>query len=124
MSEFDPLTTLISRLIAEEVITKMSEFEAIQDKMSDSRRMLPYISKQQVLKELGIVDNTLTAWENNGLQRYKPNYKTSLVYYLIDDLCKFTPCPLSYVIQQSLHIFSRASFNTTKTRLFYYGLVF
>ena len=30
MSEFDPLTTLISRLIAEEVITKMSEFEAIQ----------------------------------------------------------------------------------------------
>ena len=89
MSEFDPLTTLTSRLIAEEVIAKMSEFEAIQAKMSDFRRMLPYISKQQVLKELGIVDNTLTAWENNGLQRYKPNYKTSLVYYLIDDLCKF-----------------------------------
>ncbi len=89
MSEFDPLTTLTSRLIAEEVITKMSEFEAIQAKMSDSRRMLPYISKQQALKELGIVDNTLTAWENNGLQRYKPNYNSSLIYYLIDDICKF-----------------------------------
>ena len=89
MSEFDPLTTLTSRLIAEEVITKMSEFEAIQAKMSDSRRMLPYISKQQALKELGIVDNTLTAWEHNGLQRYKPNYNSSLIYYLIDDICKF-----------------------------------
>ena len=89
MSEFDPLTTLTSRLIAEEVITKMSEFEAIQAKMSDSRRMLPYISKQDTMRDLDISDNTMSKFESNGLQRYKPDYNSSLIYYLIDDICKF-----------------------------------
>ena len=89
MSEFDPLTTLTSRLIAEDVIKRVNEYDKLQAKIRATERVLPYISKQQALKELGIVDNTLTAWENNGLQRYKPNYNSSLIYYLIDDLCKF-----------------------------------
>ena len=89
MSEFDPLTTLTSRLIAEDVIKRVNEYDKLQSKLRATERVLPYISKQQALKELGIVDNTLTAWENNGLQRYKPNYNSSLIYYLIDDICKF-----------------------------------
>jgi hypothetical protein len=41
------------------------------------------------MKEMDISDGTLDNWEANGLNRYRPRYKTTLVYYLIDDICKF-----------------------------------
>ncbi|MBW9331109.1 hypothetical protein D9N18_07050 [Lactococcus raffinolactis] len=89
MSEFDPLTTLTSRLIAEEVIKRVSEYDKLQAKLRATERVLPYISKQETMRDLDISDNTLTKFEHNGLKRYQPDYKTSLVYYLIDDVIKF-----------------------------------
>ena len=89
MSEFDPLTTLISRLIAEEVIRRMNEYDKLQAKLRATERVLPYISKQDTMRDLDISDNTMSKFESNGLQRYKPDYNSSLIYYLIDDICKF-----------------------------------
>ena len=89
MSEFDPLTTLTSRLLADDVIRRVNEYEAIQAKLKDNTRVLPYISKQKVMNDLDISDNTMSKFESNGLQRYKPDYNSSLIYYLIDDICKF-----------------------------------
>ena len=89
MSEFDPLTTLASRLIAEEVISRVNEYDKLQAKLRATERVLPYISKQDTMRDLDISDNTMSKFESNGLQRYKPDYNSSLIYYLIDDLCKF-----------------------------------
>jgi hypothetical protein len=89
MSEFDPLTTLTSRLIAEEVIRRVNEYDKLQAKIRATERVLPYISKQETMRDLDISDNTMTKFESNGLQRYKPDYNSSLIYYLIDDICKF-----------------------------------
>lgn len=89
MSEFDPLTTLTSRLIAEEVIRRVNEFDKLKAKLRVTERVLPYISKQETMRDLDISDNTMTKFESNGLQRYKPDYNSSLIYYLIDDICKF-----------------------------------
>lgn len=89
MSEFDPLTTLTSRLIAEEVIKRVNEYDKLQAKLRANERVLPYISKQETMRDLDISDNTMTKFESNGLQRYKPDYNSSLIYYLIDDICKF-----------------------------------
>ena len=89
MSEFDPLTTLTSRLIAEEVIRRVNEDDKLQAKLRATDRVLPYISKQETLRDLDISDNTMCKFESNGLQRYKPDYNSSLIYYLIDDICKF-----------------------------------
>ncbi|MDT2765082.1 hypothetical protein P7H38_00125 [Lactococcus raffinolactis] len=89
MSEFDPLTTLTSRLIADEVIKRVNEFDKLQAKIRATERVLPYISKQETMRDLDISDNTMTKFESNGLQRYKPDYNSSLIYYLIDDICKF-----------------------------------
>lgn len=89
MSEFDPLTTLASRLIAEEVIRRVNEFYKLQAKIRATERVLPYISKQETMRDLDISDNTMSKFESNGLQRYKPDYNSSLIYYLIDDICKF-----------------------------------
>ncbi|GFH41437.1 hypothetical protein [Pseudolactococcus insecticola] len=89
MTEFDPLTALTSRLLADDIIRRVDEYESTRRKLKGTGRIVPYISKQQALKELDITDNTLTNWEKHGLRRYKPNYKTSLVYYLIDDISKF-----------------------------------
>lgn len=89
MTEFDPLTTLTSRLLAEDIIRRVNEYEAIRAKLKTTTRVLPYISKQEVMTELDISDGTMTKFENNGLERYKPKYKTTLIYYLIDDVCKF-----------------------------------
>ena len=89
MSEFDPLTTLTSRLIAEEVIRRMNEYDKLQAKLRATERVLPYISKQDTMRDLDISDNTMSKFESNGLQRYKPDYNSSLIYYLIDDICKF-----------------------------------
>lgn len=89
MSEFDPLTTLTSRLIAEEVIRRVNEYDKLQAKLRATERVLPYISKQETMRDLDISDNTMTKFESNGLQRYKPDYNSSLIYYLIDDICKF-----------------------------------
>lgn len=89
MSEFDPLTTLASRLIAEEVIRRVNEYDKLQAKLRATERVLPYISKQETMRDLDISDNTMTKFESNGLQRYKPDYNSSLIYYLIDDICKF-----------------------------------
>ena len=89
MSEFDPLTTLASRLIAEEVIRRVNEYDKLQAKLRATERVLPYISKQETMRDLDISDNTMSKFESNGLQRYKPRYKTSLIYYLIDDICQF-----------------------------------
>ena len=44
--------------------------------------------------------------------------------YMMNNRGILTPRAPYNGIQQSLHIFSRASFNSTKTRLFYYGLFF
>ena len=89
MSEFDPLTTLASRLIAEEVIRRMNEYDKLQAKLRATERVLPYISKQETMRDLDISDNTMSKFESNGLQRYKPDYNSSLIYYMIDDICKF-----------------------------------
>ena len=89
MSEFDPLTTLASRLIAEEVIRRVNEYDKLQAKLRATERVLPYISKQETMRDLDISDNTMSKFESNGLQRYKPDYNSSLIYYLIDDICKF-----------------------------------
>ena len=89
MSEFDPLTTLASRLIAEEVIRRVNEYDKLQAKIRATERVLPYISKQETMRDLDISDNTMSKFESNGLQRYKPDYNSSLIYYLIDDICKF-----------------------------------
>lgn len=89
MSEFDPLTTLTSRLIADEVIKRVNEYDKLQAKMRATERVLPYISKQETMRDLDISDNTMSKFESNGLQRYKPDYNSSLIYYLIDDICKF-----------------------------------
>ena len=89
MSEFDPLTTLTSRLIADEVIKRVNEFDKLQAKLRATERVLPYISKQETMRDLDISDNTMSKFESNGLQRYKPDYNSSLIYYLIDDICKF-----------------------------------
>lgn len=89
MSEFDPLTTLTSRLIAEEVIRRVNEYDKLQAKLRATDRVLPYISKQETMRDLDISDNTMSKFESNGLQRYKPDYNSSLIYYLIDDICKF-----------------------------------
>ena len=89
MSEFDPLTTLTSRLIAEEVIRRVNEYDKLQSKLRATERVLPYISKQETMRDLDISDNTMSKFESNGLQRYKPDYNSSLIYYLIDDICKF-----------------------------------
>jgi hypothetical protein len=89
MSEFDPLTTLTSRLIAEDVIRRVNEFDKLKAKLRATERVLPYISKQETMRDLDISDNTMSKFESNGLQRYKPDYNSSLIYYLIDDICKF-----------------------------------
>ena len=89
MSEFDPLTTLTSRLIAEEVIRRVNEYDKLQAKLRATERVLPYISKQETMRDLDISDNTMSKFESNGLQRYKPDYNSSLIYYMIDDICKF-----------------------------------
>ena len=89
MSEFDPLTTLASRLIAEDVISRVNEYDKLQAKLRATERVLPYISKQDTMRDLDISDNTMSKFESNGLQRYKPDYNSSLIYYLIDDICKF-----------------------------------
>ena len=89
MSEFDPLTTLTSRLIAEEVIRRVNEYDKLQAKLRATERVLPYISKQDTMRDLDISENTMSKFESNGLQRYKPDYNSSLIYYLIDDICKF-----------------------------------
>ncbi|MGO2243693.1 MAG: hypothetical protein ACTH4H_00505 [Pseudolactococcus laudensis] len=89
MSEFDPLTTLTSRLIADEVIRRVNEYDKLQAKLRATERVLPYISKQETMRDLDISDNTMSKFESNGLQRYKPDYNSSLIYYLIDDICKF-----------------------------------
>ena len=89
MSEFDPLTTLASRLIAEEVISRVNEYDKLQAKLRATERVLPYITKQDTMRDLDISDNTMSKFESNGLQRYKPDYNSSLIYYLIDDICKF-----------------------------------
>ena len=89
MSEFDPLTTLTSRLIAEDVIKRVNEYDKLQAKLRATERVLPYISKQDTMRDLDISENTMSKFESNGLQRYKPDYNSSLIYYLIDDICKF-----------------------------------
>ena len=89
MSEFDSLTTLTSRLIADEVIRRVNEYDKLQAKLRATERVLPYISKQDTMRDLDISDNTMSKFESNGLQRYKPDYNSSLIYYLIDDICKF-----------------------------------
>ena len=89
MSEFDPLTTLTSRLIADDVIKRVNEYDKRQAKLRATERVLPYISKQETMRDLDISDNTMSKFESNGLQRYKPDYNSSLIYYLIDDICKF-----------------------------------
>lgn len=60
MSEFDPLTTLTSRLIAEDVIKRVNEYDKLQSKLRATERVLPYISKQETMRDLDISDNTMS----------------------------------------------------------------
>ena len=88
MTELDNMSVLVAREVSNEIILKFNEYATQLFTLKGGQR-LPYISKKEVIKELDISDGTLTTWENNGLNRYKPSYKTSLIYYLIDDICKF-----------------------------------
>ena len=85
----DTLTTLVARGLVDEVIHLFNEHLATQLKIRNEKRVLHYISKKRVMEDLDISDRTLDNWEKHGLNRYKPKYKTSLIYYLIDDICKF-----------------------------------
>lgn len=84
----DTLTSLVARGLVDSVIT---DFNQYANKLLELKldRKLPYISRQNVMKEMDISDGTLDNWEKHGLNRYKPRYKTTLIYYLIDDICKF-----------------------------------
>ena len=84
----DTLTALVARDLADNVITNFNLYASKLLELKKDRK-LPYISKQEVMKEMNISDGTLDTWEKHGLKRYKPRYKTSLIYYLIDDICKF-----------------------------------
>ncbi|WP_442774077.1 hypothetical protein [Lactococcus hircilactis] len=88
MTELDNMSVLVAREVSNEIILKFNEYATQLLTLKGGQR-LPYISKKEVIKELDISDGTLTTWENNGLNRYKPSYKTSLIYYLIDDVCQF-----------------------------------
>lgn len=85
----DGLTALVARGLVDKVITLFNKYIGTQLKIRNDKRVLPYISKDRVKKDLDISDGTLKTWEDNGLKRYKPRYKTSKKYYLIDDICKF-----------------------------------
>lgn len=84
----DTLTKLVARGLADSVITDFNQYANKLLELKKDRK-LPYISKQQVIKEMDISDGTLDNWKKQGLQQYKPRYKSSLIYYLIDDICKF-----------------------------------
>lgn len=84
----DNLTALVARGLVESVITDFQDYAGQLLELKKGRK-LPYISKREVLTELDISSGTLDNWEKNGLNRYKPDYKTSKIYYLIDDICKF-----------------------------------
>ena len=85
----DTLTNLVARGLVDSVIHLFNEHLSSQLKIRNEKRVLPYISKKRVMEDLDISDRTLDNWEKHGLNRYKPKYKTSLIYYLIDDICKF-----------------------------------
>ena len=82
------LTSLVARGLVDSVITDFNQYANKLLELKKDRK-LPYISKQDVMKEMDISDSTLDNWEKHGLNRYKPRYKTTLIYYLIDDICKF-----------------------------------
>ncbi|MDG4968957.1 hypothetical protein [Lactococcus lactis] len=84
----DTLTSLVARGLVDSVITDFNQYANKLLELKKDRK-LPYISKQDVMKEMDISDSTLDNWEKHGLNRYKPRYKTTLIYYLIDDICKF-----------------------------------
>jgi len=84
----DTLTSLVARGLVDSVITDFNQYANKLLELKKDRK-LPYISRQEVIKEMDISDGTLDTWEDKGLNRYKPRYKTSLIYYLIDDICKF-----------------------------------
>jgi len=84
----DTLTTLVARGLVDSVITDFNQYANKLLELKKDRK-LPYISRQDVIKEMDISDGTLDNWEKHGLNRYKPRYKTTLIYYLIDDICKF-----------------------------------
>lgn len=84
----DTLTTLVARGLVDTVITDFNQYANKLLELKKNRK-LPYISRQDVMKEMDISDGTLDNWEKHGLNRYKPRYKTTLIYYLIDDICKF-----------------------------------
>ena len=85
----DTLTNLVARGLVDEVIHLFNEHLGTQLKIRNDKRVLPYISKKRLMEDLDISDGTLDNWEKHGLNRYKPRYKTILIYYLIDDICKF-----------------------------------
>ena len=85
----DTLTSLVARGLVDKVISLFNKYLGTQLKIRNEKRVLPYISKKRVMEDLDISDSTLDTWEANGLNRYKPRYKTTLIYYLIDDICKF-----------------------------------
>ncbi|MDU0404755.1 hypothetical protein ML8HA_00526 [Lactococcus lactis] len=85
----DTLTNLVERGLVDEVIHLFNKYLGTQLKIRNEKRVLPYISKKRVMEDLDISDGTLDNWGKAGLNRYKPRYKTSLIYYLIDDICKF-----------------------------------
>lgn len=85
----DTLTSLVARGLVDKIISLFNKYLGTQLKIRNEKRVLPYISKKRVMEDLDISDGTLDNWEKHGLNRYKPLYKTSLIYYLIDDICKF-----------------------------------
>ena len=82
------LTALVAHGLVDTVITDFNQYASKLLELKKERK-LPYISRQEVIKEMDISDGTLDTWEKHGLNRYKPRYKTTLIYYLIDDICKF-----------------------------------
>ncbi len=66
----DTLTSLVARGLVDSVIT---DFNQYANKLLELKldRKLPYISRQDVMKEMDISDGTLDNWEKHGLNRYK-----------------------------------------------------
>ena len=75
----DTLTTLVVRGLVDTVITDFNQYANKLLELKKDRK-LPYISRQDVMKEMDISDGTLDNWEKHGLNRYKQNH----TYLLFD----------------------------------------
>lgn len=85
----DPLTTMIARMIAddvaEKVIDRLNESLELQRKLIELAPKTGEVRRKDVVKDL-VSSETLTKWEKNGLN---PIYRGGGTFYLLEELHKF-----------------------------------